>query len=120
MFCQELTYAAILPTPSLTSSLVTVNIGGRLTSLLETLETTHWRADQVTETVTPAPVTPEPVQASPVAGPGVGQISQIIQNVLLSLIGGGLLGGTSDDYNIKDYQSCCSLPHNREEMIQIY
>ena len=93
-FVQEFTYDAILSTPSLTSSLVTVNIGGRVTSLMETLETTLWRADTVTETVTPAPVTPQPLP-SPVAGPGVGQISQIIQNVLLSLIGGGLLGGKS-------------------------
>merc|ERR1712227_555264 len=42
-------------------------------------------------TVTPEPVSP--AQVSPVSGPGVGQISQIIQNVLLNLIGGGLLGG---------------------------
>jgi len=87
----EYTYDAILPTPSLSSAQVTVNIGGRVTTLEQTLETTAWRADQVMVTVTPEPVSP--AQVSPVSGPGVGQISQIIQNVLLNLIGGGLLGG---------------------------
>ena len=90
LYFQEYTYDAILPTPSLSSAQVTVNIGGRVTTLEQTLETTAWRADQVMVTVTPEPVSP--AQVSPVSGPGVGQISQIIQNVLLNLIGGGLLG----------------------------
>ena len=79
-----------------------------MTSLLETLETTLWRAETVRETVTPAPVTQQPL-ASPVAGPGVGQISQIIQNVLLSLIGGGLLGKPDASKTSNDAAHCLTM-----------
>ena len=57
---------------------------------------THYSADRVVVTQTQSQ-TPAPVAAADeggVGGVGAGQISQIIQNVLLNLIGGGLLGNT--------------------------
>ena len=59
-------------------------------------QVTHYSADRVvvtqTQTQTPAPVAA--AEEGGVGGVGAGQISQIIQNVLLNLIGGGLLGNT--------------------------
>ena len=59
-------------------------------------QVTHYSADRVvvtqtqTQSQTPAPVAA--AEEGGVGGVGAGQISQIIQNVLLNLIGGGLLG----------------------------
>lgn len=91
---QEYEYAAIVPTPSLTTTEHTVSIGGRLTTVVETLETTAYKADFVTHTQTET-VQQDLEQISPdgVSGPGVGQISKIIQNVLLNILGGGGLLG---------------------------
>jgi len=90
----EYEYAAIVPTPSLTTTEHTVSIGGRLTTVVETLETTAYKADFVTHTQTET-VQQDLEQISPdgVSGPGVGQISKIIQNVLLNILGGGGLLG---------------------------
>jgi len=63
---------------------------------LETLETTGWSADRVThrETQTPKASLAPTKAGDAVAGVGQGQISQIIQNVLVQLLGGGgILGG---------------------------
>ena len=63
------------------------------------VQVTHYSADRVvvtqtqTQTQTPAPVAAAEGEGG-VGGVGAGQISQIIQNVLLNLIGGGLLGNT--------------------------
>ena len=62
---------------------------------------THYSADRVVVTQTQSQ-TPAPVAAAEeggVGGVGAGQISQIIQNVLLNLIGGGLLGNTHTNTN---------------------
>ena len=60
------------------------------------VQVTHYSADRLvvtqTQTQTPAPVAA--AEEGGVGGVGAGQISQIIQNVLLNLIGGGLLGNT--------------------------
>ena len=64
-------------------------------------QVTHYSADRVvvtqTQTQTPAPVAA--AEEGGVGGVGAGQISQIIQNVLLNLIGGGLLGNTHPHTN---------------------
>jgi len=86
----ELEFDAILPTPSLSSSVQTVSLGGRVTELTRTLETTVYSPSTLTLRQT------QTQEQRPPAGepsPGVENISQIIQNVLLNLIGGGLLGG---------------------------
>ena len=61
------------------------------------VQVTHYSADRLvvtqTQTQTPAPVAAAEGEGG-VGGVGAGQISQIIQNVLLNLIGGGLLGNT--------------------------
>ena len=63
------------------------------------VQVTHYSADRVvvTQTQTPAPVAA--AEEGGVGGVGAGQISQIIQNVLLNLIGGGLLGNTHTHTN---------------------
>ena len=58
--------------------------------MTETLETTNYSPSTITTRKTETQVAP----SLPVGG-GVGQISQIIQNVLLNLIGGGLLASQS-------------------------
>ena len=71
--------------------------------MLETLEVTAWRADTVTETRVQTREAQASIDPSQVKEGGVpGQITQIIQNVLLNLLGGGgLLGmfvGVSMDH----------------------
>ena len=58
--------------------------------MTETLETTNYSPSTLTTRQTESQVAP-----SLPGGEGVGQISQIIQNVLLNLIGGGLLASQS-------------------------
>ena len=58
--------------------------------MTETLETTNYRPSVLTTRTTETQLAP-----SLPGGAGVGQISQIIQNVLLNLIGGGLLASQS-------------------------
>ena len=87
--CQELEFAAILPTPSLSTSVHTVSLGGgRLTEVTRSLQTTVYSPATLTHRHSQAHIQP----SGPQQQPGVGNISQIIQNVLLNLIGGGLLG----------------------------
>ena len=90
---QEYEYAAIVPTPTLTTTEHTVSIGGRLTTVVETLETTAYKADLVTHTQTETVQAVDQISPDGVSGPGVGQISKIIQNVLLNILGGGGLLG---------------------------
>ena len=70
---------------------------------------THYSADRVvvtqTQTQTPAPVAA--AEEGGVGGVGAGQISQIIQNVLLNLIGGGLLGNTHTHQYWTHCNHCC-------------
>jgi len=93
----EFEYEAIVPTPSLSTSTHTLQLGGRQTQVLETLEVTAWRADTVTETRVQTREAQASIDPSQVEEGGVpGQITQIIQNVLLNLLGGGgLLGGAA-------------------------
>ena len=60
--------------------------------MTETLETTNYRPSTVTTRQTQQT---QLAPSLPGTGAGVGQISQIIQNVLLNLIGGGLLASQS-------------------------
>ena len=83
--CQELEYEAILPTPTTTTTTQSISLAGRLTEVTRTLQTTLYSPATLTQRQSQA-------QQEPSHQPGVGQISQIIQNVLLNLIGGGLLG----------------------------
>ena len=74
--------------------------------MLETLEVTAWRADRVTETrvETREPGTLASISPSQVEEGGVpGQITQIIQNVLLNLLGGGGLLGMSGEKHKFDH-----------------
>ena len=82
-----------MPTPTLTTTEHTVSIGGRLTTVVETLETTAYTADLVTHTQTETVRAVDQISPDGVSGPGVGQISKIIQNVLLNILGGGGLLG---------------------------
>lgn len=70
--------------------------------MLETLEVTAWRADRVTETRVqtqdPALDSISPSQVEEGSVPG--QITQIIQNVLLNLLGGGGLLGMSAEKQV--------------------
>ena len=70
--------------------------------MLETLEVTAWRADRVTETRVqtqdPALDNISPSQVEEGSVPG--QITQIIQNVLLNLLGGGGLLGMSAEKQV--------------------
>ena len=70
--------------------------------MLETLEVTAWRADRVTETRVqtqdPALDSISPSQVEEGSVPG--QITQIIQNVLLNLLGGGGLLGMSSEKQV--------------------
>ena len=73
--------------------------------MLETLEVTAWRADRVTETrvqtqdPTLASISPSQVEEASVPG----QITQIIQNVLLNLLGGGGLLGMSAEKQVGSF-----------------
>ena len=72
-------------------------------------QVTHYSADRVVVTQTQSQ-TPAPVAAAEeggVGGVGAGQISQIIQNVLLNLIGGGLLGNTHQHQYWTHCNHCC-------------
>ena len=79
--------------------------------MLETLEVTAWRADRVTETRVEtrepglASISPSQVEEGGVPG----QITQIIQNVLLNLLGGGGLLGMSGDKHKFDHSSIVTL-----------
>lgn len=71
--------------------------------VVETLEVTAWRADRVTETRVEtgepgAGASISPSQAEEASVPG--QITQIIQNVLLNLLGGGGLLGMSGEKQV--------------------
>ena len=70
--------------------------------MLETLEVTAWRADRVTETRVqtqdPALDSISPSQVEEGSVPA--QITQIIQNVLLNLLGGGGLLGMSAEKHV--------------------
>ena len=70
--------------------------------MLETLEVTAWRADRVTETrVQTQDPTLDSISPSQVEEGSVpGQITQIIQNVLLNLLGGGGLLGMSAEKHV--------------------
>ena len=62
---------------------------------------TAWRADTVTETQVQTREAQASIDPSQVEEGGVpGQITQIIQNVLLNLLGGGGLLGKCDDVSI--------------------
>ena len=87
--CQELEYDAILPTPTLTTAVQSLSLGGRVTEVTRTVETTLYSPATITHRQTQDQLGPSVSQHHQ---PGVGHISQIIQNVLLNLIGGGLLG----------------------------
>ena len=67
-----------------------LSLGGRVTEVTRTLETTNYSPSTITTRKTETQVAPSLPE-----GGGVGQISQIIQNVLLNLIGGGLLASQS-------------------------
>ena len=82
---QEYEYEAIQPTRTFKTKDRELNIGGRKTTM-DTIYSTIYNVEKITARVTETPTINqvEPEQAN--------QIEAILQNVILKLIGGGLLG----------------------------
>lgn len=85
---KEYEYEAIQPTETYRTEDKEISIGGRRTSIVDTIYTTIYNVEKITARVTDAPAINqvEPEQ--------VNQIGAILQNVILKLIGGGLLGNS--------------------------
>jgi len=83
---KEYEYEAIQPTRTYTTEERNINIGGRRTSIIDTIYTTIYNAEKITARVTE---TPTANQAEP---ENADQLAGLLQNVILKLIGSGLLG----------------------------
>jgi len=83
---KEYEYDAIQPTKTFTTEERELTIGGRRTSVVDTIYSTIFNVEKITARVTETPTINqvEPEQAN--------QIGAILQDVILKLIGGGLLG----------------------------
>merc|ERR1712168_775760 len=83
---KEYEYEAIQPTETYRTEDKEISIGGKRTSIVDTIYTTIYNVEKITARVTDTPAINqvEPEQ--------VNQIGAILQNVILKLIGGGLLG----------------------------
>jgi len=85
---KEYEYEAIQPTETYRTEDKDISIGGKRTSIVDTIYTTIYNVEKITARVTDTPTINqvEPEQ--------VNQIGAILQNVILKLIGGGLLGNS--------------------------
>jgi len=83
---KEYEYDAIQPTRTFTTEERELNIGGRRTSVVDTIYSTIYNAEKITARVTETP------SVNHVEHEQVNQIGAILQDVILKLIGGGLLG----------------------------
>jgi len=85
---KEYEYEAIQPTETYRTEDKEISIGGKRTSIVDTIYTTIYNVEKITARVTDTPAINqvEPEQ--------VNQIGAILQNVILKLIGGGLLGNS--------------------------
>jgi len=85
---KEYEYEAIQPTETYRTEDKEISIGGKRTSIVDTIYTTIYNVEKITARVTDTPTINqvEPEQ--------VNQIGAILQNVILKLIGGGLLGNS--------------------------
>jgi len=83
---KEYEYEAIQPTSTYRTEDREINVGGRRTSIVDTIYTTIYNVEKITARVTDSPA------RNHVEPEHVNQIGAILQNVLLKLLGGGLLG----------------------------
>jgi len=85
---KEYEYEAIQPTETYRTEDKEISVGGTRTSIVDTIYTTIYNVEKITARVTDTPTINqvEPEQ--------VNQIGAILQNVILKLIGGGLLGNS--------------------------
>eukprot|EP00092_Neocalanus_flemingeri_P011208 GFUD01012073.1.p1 GENE.GFUD01012073.1~~GFUD01012073.1.p1 ORF type:complete len:736 (+),score=107.13 GFUD01012073.1:247-2454(+) len=86
---KEYEYEALQPTRTYTIEERNLKIGGRRTSILDTIYTTIYNVEKITARITETPDISTINQGDP---ENVNQISNLLQNVILKLIGGGLLG----------------------------
>lgn len=83
---KEYEYEAIQPTRTSTTEERNINIGGRRTSIVDTIYSTIYNVEKITARVTDTP------SINNVEPENVNQIGALLQNVILKLIGSGLLG----------------------------
>jgi len=83
---KEYEYEAIQPTRTYTTEERSLNIGGKRTSIIETIYSTIYNVEKITARVTETPTINQEESQD------VNQIGALLQNVILKLIGGGLLG----------------------------
>jgi len=83
---KEYEYEAIQPTETYRTEDREISVGGRRTSIVDTIYTTIYNVEKITARVTDTPA------INQVEPDQVNQIGAILQNVILKLIGGGLLG----------------------------